>query len=162
MFIVIILLLLIFVFLLFKIENFSSDSIYNSRFFFNDSRKTQLKYKEKKINCCLVKKIQNSNSTFFYDYTKHKNNECNININELNNINFEKNQLFIDGKNEWSNENCSNDKSELGSCRNSMFECIDFVSEKECKKYNDNIPSIRTYHASNNNFTWNPKPCYQK
>ena len=85
-------------------------------------------------NCCLVKKVFNKEQDEF-EYEYNKLDTCNLNIIpaiQQGNMN-----LFIDGVNNWNNNMCKKtDKKYIGSCRNINFECKDFVSPLECKKYN--------------------------
>ena len=89
-------------------------------------------------NCCMVKKVFNpSKNEFVYEYEKldkcHLNMIPAIKLNQMN--------LFIDGVNGWNNKKCKKpdervDKEYLGSCRRINFECKDFVTPTQCKKYN--------------------------
>lgn len=101
----------------------------------------------KEIKCCLVEKkylpdeknILGGN--FKYKYTKMENEMCQSKKYILDN----NKQLLIDGNNNWSNDYCDENKTNLGSCRNVNKECIDFVSKIFCDKYN---------------LTWSPKTCH--
>lgn len=90
-----------------------------------------------KISCCLVEKrfLPDSKEMysggFRYIYKKMLNENCNLDKFRLDN----NKQLFIDGHNGWSNENCSKEKSKIGSCRFVNKECIDFVTPEFCEKY---------------------------
>jgi hypothetical protein len=53
--------------------------------------------------------------------------------------------LLLDGVNNWSNENCNNENTTLGSCRLINNECIEFVDKKFC----DSVPGM----------TWSTKTC---
>jgi len=97
----------------------------------------------KSNRCCLIKK-KLDNGKFTYDYTPLKNEECDINLYELD----QNNELLFDGINNWSNEYCSNniDSQILGSCRRINFECKDFIIKENCQKYP-------------NKMKWNKKTC---
>lgn len=100
----------------------------------NDTNKS---YDLPNINCCLVEKkylpseksINGGN--FKYTFEKLENQKCNNNIYNLNS----NKQLFIEGENNWSNENCIDNNIKIGSCRNINKECIDFVDNEFCNKY---------------------------
>ena len=99
--------------------------------------------KHHSINCCLIKKeyLPDPNGfyggSFKYNFTKLKDEQCKPYKYKLDN----NQQLFIEGDNNWSNENCKNNKVALenkfsiGSCRNVNKECIDFVTKEYCDKY---------------------------
>ncbi len=74
-------------------------------------------------NCCLVQKEFN-NGEFSYKYTPLKNDQCNINLYELNN-----NNTLLFGK-----VDCKKTNKILGSCRKANMECIDFITENDCNK----------------------------
>jgi hypothetical protein len=99
------------------------------------------------INCCLVEKKylpDNSNQyggSFKYKYKKLSNENCDLKLFRLDS----NKQLFFEGENEWSNEFCSSKKNKLGSCRFVNKECIDFVDQDYCKKFN---------------MTWSNKTCH--
>lgn len=89
-------------------------------------------------NCCMVKKIFNKEKNKF-EYKYEKLDTCHHNM--IPAINHNHANLFIDGVNGWDNEKCrlpdeSKDKDYLGSCRRINFECKDFVTQSQCKKYN--------------------------
>ena len=82
-------------------------------------------------NCCLVTKhFDKENNKFEYKYEKK--NKCKVQNNNMQNF-------FIEGINGWDNKKCKkpdlNDDDYLGSCRRINFECKDFVTRKECEKY---------------------------
>jgi hypothetical protein len=79
-------------------------------------------------NCCLVNKKVGENG-FTYTYEKLNDDNCNPDNYTTNN----NTQLYIDGVNNWSNDNCTDNK--LGSCRQSNKECVDFQSKDTCDKY---------------------------
>jgi len=95
----------------------------------------------KSNKCCLVKKkYDDENGNFNYIYQPLENENCDINLYELD----QNNQLLFDGINNWSNDNCINSSElnknvVLGSCRRSTYECIDFISKKDCEKINDKL-----------------------
>ena len=88
-------------------------------------------------NCCMVKKVYNKKKDDFeYQYTKLD--SCNHNM--IPAIKHHQMNLFIDGVNGWNNEMCrkpddSKDKEYLGSCKKINFECKDFMTPSQCKKY---------------------------
>jgi hypothetical protein len=106
--------------------------------------------------CCLIKKVLKNNNIYEYTYKTYYQEDCNIDNFELD----QNNQLFIDGKNNWSNNLCSNDKSKLGSCKHYDFECVDFIPEDLCNKYNDKMPPDP--HNRKIKFNWSKKPCYAR
>jgi hypothetical protein len=79
--------------------------------------------------------------SFKYIYSKMSNEMCDINKYESDN----NQQLFIDSYNGWLNEKCDSQTNNIGSCRNINKECIDFVQQDFCKKYN---------------MTWSEKSCH--
>ena len=96
--------------------------------------------------CCLVTKVYN-NKKDEYEYKYKKLDTCNYNT-----LNNNHSQLFVEGINGWNNKKCkkpdhSKDNNILGSCKNINFECKDFMTSKECKKYN---------------MEWTDKTCYTK
>jgi hypothetical protein len=95
--------------------------------------------------CCLVEKVfvpyKNTYGKFQYKYTKLKGNKCKLNNNNITNKNKE---ILINNKNGWSNKNCHKNNKIIGSCRNSNKECVDFVTNEFCDKYN---------------MIWNKKTC---
>jgi len=111
---------------------------------YNQTNLTKLK----NINCCLVEKkyLPNSDAScggeFKYLFTKKTNEECDINLYNLNS----NQQLLIDVDNNWSNNFCSANLKKLGSCRNINKECIDFVNKPFCDKYK---------------MIWSDKTCHQ-
>ncbi len=101
-------------------------------------------------NCCLVQKEFNEGN-FNYKYTPLKNDFCNINLYELDH----NNKLLFDNVNNWNNNNCKNNSTVLGSCRKTNMECIDFVTEDECK----NIKKSAKNDLIGNNTIWSNKTC---
>jgi hypothetical protein len=150
--------------------NVTTTSIYQNRFnlipsTFGDgiSEQDQLLYKKELTSnkCCLVEKKTFDNTSTInnidseYKYTEYTDTDCDLNNFDLN----ENKQLFFDGINNWSNNYCSNKTTNLGSCQHYDMECIDFVSEQQCKEYNDKMPVDR----QNRNkiiYKWNPNTCY--
>lgn len=78
-------------------------------------------------NCCLVQKEFDAGK-LSYKYKLLKDNNCSINLYELD----QNNKLFFDGINNWSNDTCNNEGSMLGSCRLANMECLDFITKEEC------------------------------
>ena len=105
------------------------------------------------INCCLVSKDLNN---FKYNYQKLSNDECDIN---LYNINHER-QLLFDNVNNWSNNYCSNNLDEqiLGSCRRDNFECVDFIDKNTCNSFNNGI-ALPIMKEKNTKLEWNKEIC---
>ena len=72
-----------------------------------------------KLSCCLVEKKYLSDQTnelggrFKYKFKKLENENCNLKLFRLDS----NKQLFFDGENGWSNQFCSNDNKNIGSCR---------------------------------------------
>jgi len=108
--------------------------------------------------CCLIEKkyLQDDNSInkgdFKYVYTIKQNEECDPSNYELNN----NKQLLIDGVNNWSNDKCSENISNLGSCRMINHECIDFVDKQFCDKVTGMVWSNKTCHNPLE-FVWQDK-----
>lgn len=100
-------------------------------------------------NCCLVKKVYNkTKDEFEYNYKKLE--SCNYNM--IPAIHHNHMNLFIDGVNGWNNRKCkkpddSKDRYYLGSCKKINFECKDFMTSNQCKKYD---------------MEWSDKTCYTK
>lgn len=101
---------------------------------------------EPNTSCCLVEKkyLPNDNSLyrgdFKYMYSPKKNEMCNPSLYDLNN----NQQLLIDGVNNWSNKNCNDQNTFLGSCRNINNECIDFVDQQFCNQISGMVWSGKT------------------
>jgi hypothetical protein len=91
-----------------------------------------------------------------YEYEKYQDEACDITNFELNH----ESQVLYDGLNGWSNEKCSVDNSDLGSCRRYDFECMDFISKEKCDEYNQQITPDR--QNRNIYFEWFDKPCTAK
>jgi hypothetical protein len=97
----------------------------------------QLDYKPvSNIKCCLVQQKYLPDSTnqfggsFRYKFSPMKNEMCDLKKYRLDNTK----QLFIDGYNGWTNNDCK-EPNKLGSCRNINKECVDFVTKEYCDKY---------------------------
>ncbi len=101
------------------------------------------------VNCCIVQKKYLPDDTnmfggnFKYTFEKATNESCDPRLYMLDS----NKQLFVDGQNDWSNDYCSADNTNIGSCRNINRECIDFVDKKFCDKYN---------------MVWSNKTCHQQ
>lgn len=122
----------------------------------NDINNFTTNYVQLKSNkCCLIKKVLNGES-FNYEYQEYKDNECDLNNFELDH----NNQLFFDGESGWTNDKCSNEKSDLGSCRHYDFECIDFVSKDKCNEYNKRMPPDPQHRKIT--YNWENKACYSR
>jgi hypothetical protein len=92
--------------------------------------------------CCEVRKIIQPNNTFLYEYNVKENckNDYNSNVRYI----FE--NEIVDDK-PFTLDKCSNENKEIGSCRRIGFECIDFVTPNDCKKYD---------------MKWSDKTCHDK
>jgi len=96
--------------------------------------------------CCLIEKkyLPDDNSlyrgNFKYVYNSKENKECDPSLYEINN----NQQLLIDGVNNWSNNNCNDQNTILGSCRNINNECIDFIDKQFCDKISGMVWSEKT------------------
>ena len=80
--------------------------------------------------CCEIKKIVLTNNNFGYDYNLNEN--CSRDFNS-NFRHIFKNEI-IDNK-PFTLDKCSNKNNLIGSCRRIGFECVDFVTPEDCKKY---------------------------
>ena len=92
--------------------------------------------------CCEIKKIILTNNNFDYDYKV--NDDCRRDYNSNFRHIFE--NEIIDNK-PFTLDKCSNKNNLIGSCRKIGFECVDFVTPEDCKKYN---------------MTWSNKTCHDK
>lgn len=116
-------------------------------------------------NCCLVQKKFDSGN-FNYIYTKLKDNNCNNELYELD----QNNQLLYDGVNNWSNNNCNEKTSLLGSCRIANLECIDFITKERCfnitsEGKSDDMLRFNISNQTNNPIRktkWSNKTCQDK
>lgn len=148
-----------------KAKNWNNEAkiptIFENRFNFiplstNNKFKTNTDDRLSSSKCCLVKKVLDNNDGFKYMHTKYQDDECNIDNFELD----QNNQLLFEGYNGWSNDYCSNDTSNLGSCQHYNFECIDFVSKDTCDAYNNRMPVDRLNRKLS--YNWHPVPCYNR
>ena len=85
-------------------------------------------------NCCKVTKVfDKEQNKFVYKYKKLK--QCSN--NKINNTAFS--NTFIDGINGWKDEYCKDldimNDNKLGSCKLINFECKDFMTKAQCKKF---------------------------
>ena len=80
--------------------------------------------------CCEIKKIILTNNNFDYDYKV--NDDCRRDYNSNFRHIFE--NEIIDNK-PFTLDKCSNKNNLVGSCRRIGFECMDFVTPEDCKKY---------------------------
>ena len=80
--------------------------------------------------CCEIKKIILTNNNFAYDYKV--NDDCRRDYNSNFRHIFE--NEIIDNK-PFTLDKCSNENNLVGSCRRIGFECMDFVTPEDCKKY---------------------------
>ncbi len=84
----------------------------------------------KSDKCCIINKKLDENG-FYYNYT----------ISDMCDTRFDntsrciKDKELIDSKQFDLNE-CNKKNNIFGSCRKIGFECIDFITEKDCNKYN--------------------------
>lgn len=123
---------------MYRKEKFEPMGSNNHMSILNSTGKTVTTYKDyfKEKKCCLVKKVFNEKKDKF-EYTYKPMKECNIH-DQKNNHNE---ALFIDGVNGWKHDMCRKpndivDKDYLGSCKRINFECKDFVTKSDCKKFN--------------------------
>lgn len=77
--------------------------------------------------CCVINKKFNANNKVEYTYKVSNNCEGMYD----NNTRTIKEGDVIDGK-PYSLDSCNKEKSNLGSCRNIGFECVDFITKKDC------------------------------
>jgi hypothetical protein len=152
------------------LNNNTTESIFNNRIKFININNTA--YKNSFIttnlidnaNCCLAQKKFDSGN-FSYTYKPLKNKECNIDLYELD----QNNKLLFDKTNNWSNDMCNNNTSNLGSCRIANSECIDFITQDECINITTEIKTdIEGNHLNNLNnklsskTIWSKKTCNDK
>jgi hypothetical protein len=101
-------------------------------------------FDNKNIKCCKINKvIYNDNNLLKskYIYQKLENDKCNPDKYILNH----EQQLYIEGINNWSNNDCN--ENSLGSCKKNNLECMDFMKKDSCTMYN---------------MTWFNNTCYDK
>jgi hypothetical protein len=118
-------------------KNFEADYISNKKMKPTFIRELTME-KNPEIKCCLIEKkyLPSDNNllyggNFKYIFNKYENEKCDYKLHELNSNKM----LFIEGDNDWSNNNCKDSLNKIGSCRNINKECIDFVSKDYCDKY---------------------------
>ena len=114
------------------------------------STEIQTPIKNDDVKCCLIenKYVQAGDNDadklfggiYKYKYTKMQGNQCKPKYHDSNK------QIFIDGQNNWSNNNCDENNKITGSCRLANKECIDFVDKVYCDKYK---------------MTWRKETCHQ-
>ena len=92
--------------------------------------------------CCEMKKIVLPNNTFGYEFNIKEN--CRRNYNSNNRHIFE--NEIIDNQ-PFTLDKCNSDNKLIGSCRKIGFECMDFVTPEDCKKYQ---------------MKWSDKTCHNK
>ena len=90
--------------------------------------------------CCKIKKVVLTNNNFGYNYNLNEN--CSRDFNS-NSRHIFKNEI-IDNK-PFTLDKCSNENNLIGSCRKIGFECVDFTTPEDCKKY-EMIWSDKTCH----------------
>lgn len=96
---------------------------------------------------CLIKKKVNTNNRFEYDFSVVDN--CNDIYD--NNSRCIREGDIVDGE-PFNLDNCTKNSLQFGSCRKlGNFECVDFISVKDCEKYKMNFF----------NLTCNDKPKYE-
>jgi hypothetical protein len=89
------------------------------------------------MKCCLIEKKYVPSSegmyggNFKYIFKKLENENCDLKLFRLDN----NKQLFIEGNNNWNNNDCDENVKEIGSCRWVNKECVDFVDKEFCDKY---------------------------
>ncbi len=92
--------------------------------------------------CCEIRKIIQPNNTFSYEYNVKDN--CRRDYNS--NVRYIFENELIDNK-PFKMDMCTNENKEIGSCRRIGFECMDFVTPEDCKKYE---------------MKWSDKTCHDK
>lgn len=99
-------------------------------------RNTNFTYLNDSNKCCKISKIINKNAKMYdnnsFKYKFEITNNCDPIYN--NNYRIIKENDIIDN-NIFKIDDC-NANLKLGSCRKIGFECLDFMTENECKKYN--------------------------
>jgi len=97
-------------------------------FLFKNTCENMHDYTEINISnkCCVINKKFNDNKV---EYTYKVSNNCDGMYD--NNTRTIKEGDIID-ETSFSLENCNKEKSNLGSCRHVGFECIDFMTLKDC------------------------------
>lgn len=79
---------------------------------------------DEKKQCCLVEKKLNKNG-FYYKYSS-----TNCDINKV----LEHDKMKLIPNSSMPIDMCNNNSSNLGSCRRSNHECIDFINKNNCMK----------------------------
>lgn len=92
--------------------------------------------------CCEIRKVILTNNNFTYDYKLNEN--CFRNY-DSNYRHIFKNEIIDDKP--FSLDKCSSKNKLIGSCRKIGFECMDFITPEDCKKYQ---------------MTWSDKTCHDK
>lgn len=121
---IILLVIVILLYLVFscnKMENFipsSLDDLTNYSNFYDSNR------------CCQIKKVVLPNNTFDYEFKVKEN--CRNDFN--NNFRYIYENEIIDGI-PFTMDKCTNNNKDIGSCRKIGFECMDFMTPKDCLKY---------------------------
>lgn len=128
--ILIILLLILLYFVLFNKENFDvladtqcGNNCPSDIYYENNEDKSN-------INCCIMHKTFGDGVT--YNLKKASGNMCNPSLYNIDS----NNQLYIENKYSWDNKECYNNNMNMGSCRNSNKECVDFKLKKDCDEFN--------------------------
>ena len=117
-----------------KFFPFVKNNIYSSISYSDGNVIFDEKIPEVEKNCCRVTKVfDKKNKKFVYKYKKLK--ECSN--SNINNTAFS--NTFIEGVNGWRNKYCKeiddNNENKLGSCKLINFECKDFMTRNDCKKF---------------------------
>jgi len=135
-----------------NILNTNNDLIFQNRIIQINNSNPIINNNNIKTDCCLVK-LKVNNNEYTYDHIKLKDNDCRLENYELD----QNNQLLFDNVNGWSNKYCSNDNTELGSCKHRNLECVDFTTKTTCDNYNNLMPSDRQNRPIY--LEWSDKPC---
>lgn len=83
----------------------------------------------KNDQCCLIEKKLNKDG-FYYKYSS-----SNCDINKI----LEHDKMKLISSDKMPMDMCNSNSSNLGSCRKSNHECIDFISKKNCSKVDNMI-----------------------
>ncbi len=148
-----------------SINQSNRDKIFDNRINFksviysNDNIQDQSHF-IKSDKCCLVSKKYDQDG-FSYTYKPLYNNDCNINLYELD----QNNKLLFDGQDLWDNKFCENNLNDniLGSCRRHNWECFDFITKEKCANLakNDRGNGFLKFNKNPNviNLKWNKGTC---
>jgi len=120
---IIILIILVLIYLVFsckKVEKFDTS--------FEDLSEHSNFYEAKR--CCQIKKIVLPGNSFGYDFSVKEN--CRNDYN--NNFRYIYENEIVDDK-PFTMDKCTNENKEIGSCRKIGFECMDFMTPNDCKKF---------------------------